>query len=53
VEAVFLYPWAVVYRSLGMFGFVGMLIYMTIILAGFFYIWKCGVLDWAKSDERD
>lgn len=53
VEAVFLYPWAVVYRSLGMFGFVGMLVYMTIILAGFFYIWKRGVLDWAKSDEKE
>ncbi len=53
VEAVFLYPWAVVYRSLGMFGFVGMLVYMTIILAGFFYIWKRGVLDWSKSDEHN
>ena len=52
VEAVFLYPWAVVYRTLGMFGFFGMLVYMVIILAGFFYIWKRGVLDWAKSGEH-
>src|SRR5258706_3434887 len=49
VEAVFLYPWAVVFRELGMFGFLEMLLYMAFIMAGFFYIWKRGVFDWSKE----
>ena len=47
VEVVFLYPWAVILRELGMFGFYEMLVFIAVILAGFFYIWKKGVLDWA------
>jgi NADH-quinone oxidoreductase subunit A len=46
VEAVFLYPWAVILRELKMFGFWEMLVYIVIVLVGFFYIWKKGVLDW-------
>ncbi len=49
VEAIFLYPWAVVFRELGMFGFLEMLLYMAFIMAGFFYIWKRGVFDWSKE----
>ena len=49
VEAVFLYPWAVVLRQLKMFGFWEMLVYIGVLLVGFFYIWKKGVLDWAES----
>jgi NADH-quinone oxidoreductase subunit A len=48
VEAVFLYPWAVIFRELKMFGFIEMLLYMLIIFAGFFYIWKKGALDWSE-----
>jgi NADH-quinone oxidoreductase subunit A len=47
VEVVFLYPWAVVFRELGMFGFYEMLVYIAVILVGFLYIWKKGALDWA------
>ena len=47
IEAVFLYPWAVVYRGLGMFGFFEMLIFVAVVLVGFFYVWKKGALDWA------
>ncbi len=50
VEAIFLYPWVVVYRELKMFAFVEMLIFVILILAGFFYIWKKGALDWSGSD---
>jgi NADH-quinone oxidoreductase subunit A len=50
IEAIFLYPWAVVYRELGMPGFVEMLIFVVLILSGFFYIWKKGALDWSASD---
>ena len=46
VEAVFLYPWAVIARELRMFGFWEMLVYIGLVLVGFFYIWKKGILDW-------
>jgi NADH-quinone oxidoreductase subunit A len=49
IEAVFLYPWAVVYRELKMFGFFEMLVFVVLILSGFFYIWKKGALDWSKD----
>jgi NADH-quinone oxidoreductase subunit A len=52
VEAVFLYPWAILLKELGMFGFWEMLVYMAIILVGLFYIWKKGVLDWAETALR-
>ena len=52
IEAIFLYPWAVVYRELLMPGFVEMLIFVILILSGFFYIWKKGALDWSGADSR-
>jgi NADH-quinone oxidoreductase subunit A len=51
VEAVFLYPWAIIARELKMFGFWEMLIYIGLILVGFFYIWKKGILDWNSSER--
>jgi NADH-quinone oxidoreductase subunit A len=50
IEAIFLYPWAVIYREMKMFAFVEMLIFVVLILSGFFYIWKKGALDWSGSD---
>ncbi len=47
IEAIFLYPWAVVYRELKMFAFFEMLVFIVLVLAGFFYIWKKGALDWS------
>ncbi|HEX3748657.1 MAG TPA: NADH-quinone oxidoreductase subunit A [Bryobacteraceae bacterium] len=52
IEAIFLYPWAVVYRELLMPGFIEMLIFVILILSGFFYIWKKGALDWSGADSR-
>src|SRR4051794_9731813 len=49
IEAIFLYPWAVVFKQLKMFGFLEMLVFVVLILAGFFFIWKKGVLDWAEG----
>jgi NADH-quinone oxidoreductase subunit A len=49
VEAVFLYPWAVLLRELKMFGFWEMLVYIGIVLVGLFYVWKKGVLDWSST----
>ena len=49
IEAIFLYPWAVVYREFRMVAFLEMLVFVILILSGFFYIWKKGALDWAES----
>src|SRR5665213_4460284 len=51
IEAIFLYPWVVVYKQLKMFAFVEMLVFVILILAGFFFIWKKGVLDWAETHD--
>jgi len=50
IEAIFLYPWVVVFRDLRMTAFIEMLIFVILILSGFFYIWKKGALDWSGSD---
>ena len=46
VEAAFLYPWAVVYRDLGVYGFVEMVIFVLILGVGLVYAWKKGALKW-------
>jgi len=46
VELAFLFPWAVVYRDLGLFGFVEMFVFFLIVGAGFVYAWKTGALEW-------
>jgi len=46
VETVFLYPWAVAYRQLGLFAFVEMLIFVAILLFGLAYAWRKGALEW-------
>jgi NADH-quinone oxidoreductase subunit A len=52
VEAVFLYPWAVILRELKMFGFWEMMVYIAIVLVGLFYVWKKGVLDWGLTHVK-
>jgi NADH-quinone oxidoreductase subunit A len=46
IEVVFLLPWAVAFRQLGVFGLVEMLIFIAILLVGYFYAWKKGALEW-------
>lgn len=53
VEVIFLYPWAVIYRELKLFGFVEMLLFLVLVLAGYVYLWKKGVLDWTKPDSGE
>ena len=48
IEAVFLFPWAVVYRDLKLFGFFEMLLFIVAILAGYIYVWKKGALEWER-----
>lgn len=52
IEAIFLYPWAVVFRQLKLFGFFEMLLFIVLVLCGFFYIWKKGVLDWSAEPHH-
>ena len=46
VDAAFLYPWALIFRDLGVFGFVEMAIFIFLLGGGFLYAWKVGALDW-------
>lgn len=46
VETVFLYPWAVKFMSLGLFAFIEMIIFIFILVAGLWYAWKEGALEW-------
>jgi NADH-quinone oxidoreductase subunit A len=46
VEAVFLFPWAVVFEELGLFAFVEMMIFILILALGLLYAWRKKVLDW-------
>ena len=46
VETVFLFPWAVKYRALGLFGFMEMVIFLAILVLGYVYAWKKGALEW-------
>ncbi|HYW99350.1 MAG TPA: NADH-quinone oxidoreductase subunit A [Candidatus Elarobacter sp.] len=48
VEAIFLYPWAYIFRSLRWYGFGEMMFYIAILLVGYLYLWKKGALDWHK-----
>lgn len=48
VEIVFLFPWALVYRDLGLFAFIEMAIFLIILLVGLAYVWVKGDLDWDK-----
>lgn len=46
IEVVFLYPWAVNFRQLGLFGYVEMLVFIGILMLGYLYLWKKGALKW-------
>ncbi len=46
IEAVFLFPWAVIFQELGIFGFVEMMIFIAILTLGLVYVWKKGALEW-------
>ena len=46
LETAFFFPWAVVLRKVGMFGFVSMMLFLGLLVIGFIYEWKRGALDW-------
>lgn len=47
VETVFMYPWAVILDELAWFGLIEILVFLTILVVGYFYAWREGALDWA------
>jgi len=47
VETIFLFPWAVMFNRLGLFGLIEMVIFLTILIVGYVYCWKRKALDWA------
>ena len=46
VEIVFMFPWAIDFKALGMFGFVEMILFIVLLAIGFIYAWKKGALEW-------
>ena len=46
VDAAFLYPWALIFKGLGLYGFVEMAVFIALLSGGFAYAWKVGALDW-------
>ena len=46
VEVIFLLPWAVAYRSMGLFSLIEMFVFIAILAVGFIYVWKKGALEW-------
>jgi NADH-quinone oxidoreductase subunit A len=46
IEAIFLYPWAVMFDKLGLYGFVEMLSFIGLLFLGYVYAWKKGALEW-------
>jgi NADH-quinone oxidoreductase subunit A len=50
VETVFLFPWAIIYKQLGMFAFIEMVIFLFILGVGYAYVWVQGDLDWEKPE---
>jgi NADH-quinone oxidoreductase subunit A len=52
VEAVFLLPWAVVFRSLGPLAFVEGLVFILILAVALLYVWRKGDLDWVRAEDR-
>src|ERR1700757_4983056 len=49
IEVAFLYPWAMALRQLGWMGFVQVVLFMALLLAGYVYVWRKGALDWGNE----
>src|SRR3990170_4142497 len=48
IETIFLFPWAVSFRRLGLFGLIEMAIFIALVFAAYLYVWKKGGLDWSS-----
>src|ERR1700675_4212388 len=52
IEPIFLFPWAVSFRRLGMFGLVEMAVFIALVFVAYVYIWQKGGLDWETTERR-
>ena len=52
VEVIFLFPWAMVFKDLGLLAFVEMGIFLVVLIVGLAYVWKKGDLDWVKYNVK-
>jgi NADH-quinone oxidoreductase subunit A len=48
IEAVFLYPWAIAFDAIGIYGLIEMLLFILLLVVGYLYAWRKGALDWAS-----
>ncbi len=48
IETIFIYPWAVAFKQLGLFAFIEMIVFISILALGLLYAWKKGALEWGK-----
>lgn len=46
IEVIFLFPWAVIFKELGVFGLIEVIIFILLLMVGFIYVWKKGALEW-------
>ena len=53
IETIFLFPWAVTFRQLGLFGLIEMAVFIGLVLVAYAYVWKKGGLDWTASAAPD
>jgi NADH-quinone oxidoreductase subunit A len=52
IETIFLFPWAIGFRALGLFGLVEMAIFIGLVFVAYVYVWKKGGLDWEQAERR-
>jgi NADH-quinone oxidoreductase subunit A len=52
VEIIFLFPWAVGFRQLGLFGLIEMAVFIGLVFVAYVYVWKKGGLDWERDERR-
>ena len=52
IEVAFIYPWAMALRQLGWGGFVQVVLFMSLLVAGYVYVWRKGALDWGSDGPR-
>ena len=50
IETIFLFPWAVGFRKLGLFGLVEMAVFIALVFVAYIYVWKTGGLDWGRTE---
>jgi len=51
IEVIFLFPWAVGFRALGVFGIVEMAVFIGLVFVAYIYVWRQGGLDWGRSEQ--